>query len=892
MTEQTDILDESIITPSPDEARRRLPWMTRFWIWLLGPLFARIKFHRKNIGRIRQYLEKGAVVHVFQYSSYLEYLIFTYYLIQHGFPALFYPERNGFHRLIYGLRRLIGRGSGRRERVLVEPVAVGKQTLVFLQPRGSFLSIRAERQIDEIQRLLTMQKDSETPLYLMPHITIWSKRPVSMMKSVWDVFFGNSLQPGRLRRIIIFLRNFRSAFIRSGEAIRLSDWTSDSFAEHGKDPVKEIRWRLFQFFTEERVAAAGPMTKPRTWILESVLNSETVQEVIADVAAADRRPVDEVAAEAAKELDFMAADYKYSFVQSAAMAMSAAFKRLYQPVVIDEKGMERIREYLKRGPVVYVPSHKSHMDYLTWSWLCLQVGIFPPHIIAGENLSFWPMGFMFRRMGAIFIRRSFKGNRLYATLLRQYLSRMLWEGYAQEFFIEGGRSRTGKLLRPKFGILSIYVDAYLKNPTRDITFIPIALIYSKLIEEGSYSHELSGGEKKRESTSSLLKVFDAFKFRYGALYQQMGEPISIRDFVERLGFDPATITEPQRRQLIQELGFDVIARINQATTVTPSAVVSLALLASSRKGVTQKKLMDNVEIILQYLRDIGAPLSNSLDNSLFAVGEAIDVLRREGSIQGHTIGNEVVYTINDSHRHALDYYKNNILHYVAPAAYLAMAFLSFKKQKAPLKDVADRGRFLAELLRYEVSHSPAISRDQLFDQTVEAFHEKGILVKDGYGNLSATNVADRLLPFFQRPLLNFLESYWVVAKTLPRLLGKRIGEKKFLKLVMDEGRKMHLIGDIEHGEAYSKTNFQNAIAYFLHQGVLVRNEDFEDTTVTILPQKDEARTLSFGLTRKEKKAAKKKKRARFLELAEDYSSMDVLTDVAREIRFYLTVDNV
>lgn len=874
MVEHNPAVDEHQSIRNPDA----LSIFARFWLWVFGGMFARIKFFKKNGKLIRKYLSRGAVVHVIQYASYLEYLIFNYYLRRHGLSCVYYPERGL-------LTRIFDRGSGKR--LPDRSVVAGQQYVIFLQRRGSFLSVSADRQVDQILKLLELQKETEVPIFLMPHVTIWSRYPVSMIKSFWDFSFGNSLHPGRIRRWIIFLRNYKQAFMRSGIPLKLADWTSDEFEKFGKSPVREIRWRLFKFFSEERMSAMGPMTRPRTWILESVLNSEEVREVIQQAADEQERPVVEVREEAALELNFMAADYKYSFIVMASWLLRRTLGKLYNPIVLDKEGLNRVRDMLKQRALIYVPSHKSHVDYLAWSWMLNENNMYPPHIIAGENLSFWPMGFLFRRMGALFMRRSFKGNRVYSTLLRRYLTYMLNEGYSQEFFIEGTRSRTGKLLQPKLGILSFYIDSFVKNPDRDMVFAPVSIIYDKLIEEGSHSREMAGGRKEKESTSSLLKIPNIFKLRYGAMYVNVGRFLSLKEWLEERKIQASDLVGYKRKEVIQEIGYDVIYRINECNMVTAPAAVSLALLASSRKGVAQVKLLDTIEIILGYLKGRGVKMSEALDHSLWAVSETIEMFRKDGSIQAHTIGEEIIYTINDGKRFSLDYYKNHILHYFAPAAFLAIAYTSFKKTKVSVEDLHLRANFLADLFRYEIVHPPRSDLDQLFDEAQTYFVGNGTFRQDSAGNLIAGEKLDRILPPFQNLFSNFLESYWLVAACLPHLLGKRMNEKKFLSLLMEEGKKRALIGELLHQEATSKPNFTNAINYFINRDILIRHQKIEDTSIVILPE-DALKDLGKG-DKASKKQAKKmaNKKAAFIELMEAYESKDILKDVEDEIRFYL-----
>ncbi len=873
MQERSETMENTEIFPMPSH----LPPFSRFWIWLLSFFFRKIKFYKKNVALIQKYLKKGAIVHVIQYENYMDYLILNFFFKVHDLPPVLLPEKSWFQRVLDALTGR-GRADGGFRRVPDKNTKTGQQFILFLQRGGSFLSVRARKEIDAIQELVELQKDLETPLYLMPQAFLWSRRPVSMIRTLRDVLFGNALNPGRFRRFVILVRHCRTAFVRSGQPLKLQDWTSEIFGEHGMNAVKEIRWRLFKFLSEERMAVTGPMSRPRTWILESVLNSENVVSVMKEIAEEEGKPIEKIQERAARQLDYLAADYKYSFIWMASTTLANTMEVMYDPVLTDREGMERLREYLKEGSVVYVPSHKSHLDYLAWSHLLHVEGLVPPHIIAGENLAFWPMGYLFRRMGAIFIRRSFKNDRLYSTILRQYLARMFQEGYSQEFFIEGTRSRTGKLLAPKFGILSVYVDAFLNNPSRDIRFVPISIIYSRLVEEGSHTKELTGGEKAKESTSSLLKVFGVLRLRYGAMYQQMGKLISLREFCERQGYDPQNITERERRGLVESLGYEIIHHINKATVVTPTSVVALAMLAASRKGVAKVKLMEHSAKILDFVKEIGAPVSPLLDNWEASIQEAVDLFLKEESLEEHRIGSETVYVLNENGRRALDFYKNNILHSFFIVSLIALAFRTFKSSEARMEDLRKRIDFLFGLFKEEIVYPHHFDVERDLEKAFDYLGKHDILVREG-DVLKIGKLADLYVAFFSRMFSNFLESYWLVALGLSHLVGKRMNQKKLMKLLLEEGKKMSLIGELTRDEAFSKNNFLNALTYFINRGVLIKHEAFVDTTVTVLP-----RDLRSD-PKKLKKAGSKRKTD--LELSEAFNSTEALEEIAKEIRFYL-----
>src|SRR4029079_278533 len=201
---------------------------------------------------------------------------------------------------------------------------------------------------------------------------------------------------------------------------------------------------------------------------------------------------------------------------------------------LDYRGLERVMECVKQHPVVLVPCHRSHFDYLILTYIFHINYLSPPHIAAGINLSFWPMGPLFRGAGAFFIRRTFEDNELYKMVFRKYLTFLIREGYTQEFFIEGGRSRTGKILTPKLGMLSAIVNTFVDGVRRDLYLVPVSIHYGRIPEEETYRREKAGEAKQRESLRALLSARSVLKHRYGTAYVSYAEPISLGETLRPL----------------------------------------------------------------------------------------------------------------------------------------------------------------------------------------------------------------------------------------------------------------------------------------------------------------------------------------------------------------------
>src|SRR5256885_3206228 len=248
-------------------------------------------------------------------------------------------------------------------------------------------------------------------------------------------------------------------------------------------------------------------------------------------------------------------------------------------------GLENVIECVKQRPVVLGPCPPSLFDYLILTYIFHTNYLSPPHIAAGMNLSFWPMGPLFRGAGAFFIRRSFDDNELYKMVFRKYLTFLIREGYTQEFFIEGGRTRTGKILTPKLGMLSAIVNAFLQGVRRDLYFVPISIHYGRIPEEEAYKREVAGAAKEQESLGALLRARSVLKRRYGTTYVSFADPISLDQELGslrerfRTGLGHAEV-EDEKRRFTRRLGFRLLREVNHAAVAGATAVSASALLGA------------------------------------------------------------------------------------------------------------------------------------------------------------------------------------------------------------------------------------------------------------------------------------------------------------------------
>jgi len=504
--------------------------------------------------------------------------------------------------------------------------------------------------------------------------------------------------------------------------------------------------------------------------------------------------------------------------------LSWVWNNIYSGFSVDMKGLERVKAAVRKGSVILMPSHKSHVDYLVLSYIFYQNDLPPPHIAAGVNLSFWPLGHIFRRAGAFFIRRSIRGQKLYATVFSTYLRKLLREGHVQEFFLEGTRSRTGKLLQPKLGMLSMELEAFGEGVSEDLQLVPISITYEKIVEESSYTKELGGGRKEKEGFLGLLKTRRFLKKKYGRVYLQFAPPLSIREYLQSKKSDLAGMDGARRRGMVEDLALRVSYAINEVTTVTPSALAATVLLNHSKRGITLSELTRHASFLLRLLQDLGARRSLVLKNLPWAVEEALQGFVGDKIVQRWDEPDGLVYTLDDNKRIILDYYKNNILHFFLPFALAANVFRLHRT------DRLQEARFLSGLGVF----MELFSREFLFprEDPVGSYWR---VVRDHFA------VRRRYLDFEEpdeiwvrepapvnylaRLLTNYFESYYIFCSAAERILGsEECEEKEFYNQVLRWADGFYRKGDISRLEARSSLLFRNALACMVAQGSIRRKK--------------------------------------------------------------------
>ncbi|OCG01675.1 glycerol-3-phosphate 1-O-acyltransferase PlsB [Gilliamella sp. wkB112] len=564
---------------------------------------------------------------------------------------------------------------------------------------GIFASKRQQKKAIEILRdyISAHQQNPQLDIQLLPVSVMFGRSPDKEGKKKPSLqVLGATF---KLYKIIVSGRDCYTHFSRtvSFKNINVDNQQDLSVLAHKLARVARIH------FTKQRTASIGPRLPDRQAMLNKLLNNIGLAKAIQEEAKSKDISQEKAKKNALAMLNEIAANFSFRMLRITDFVLTWAWHRLYQGLKITNT--EPVRELAQNGhEIVYVPCHRSHMDYLLLSYVLYRQGLVPPHIAAGINLNFWPAGPIFRRLGAFFIRRSFKGNKLYTSVFREYLAELFIRGYAVEYFIEGGRSRTGRLLDPKTGMLMMTIQTLLRGDPRPITVVPVYIGYEHVLEVATYANELRGAKKEKENLWRTVNAFFKLK-KLGFGYVNFGQPIQLNQFLTnhipdwREAIDPTGTQRPNwLTPTTNLLATEIMERINASSAINAMNLCCSILLAADQRALTKVRLLENINYLLNLLKNI--PYSNSITipdetaEQLFEhakeMGKFVITTDEVGEIVGLTTDQAVLMT----------YYRNNIQHLLIIPAIVARIII--KHNRISLDEVIHQVKLLYPLIKSEL----------------------------------------------------------------------------------------------------------------------------------------------------------------------------------------------
>ena len=834
-------------------------------------LFRSVRFDDEHVSQIQDIHQEGSLVYVMSSQSLLDYLYFNWVFLRKKLPlAVFgkgmrmWPFRSMMTMSKSMFRWVFGRRKAKTDHdILRHAPHQKKPVVIFLRKARAILPWWGEFKEDPLRSIVAAQRHQDEPIILLPLVLVWERKPSRFQRSLFDILFGNPDAPGRLRKLFNFVRHRKRALVQLAKPLNLKEFLEEHANLQNDEAIgQKVRWALNRrIYLEERIIR-GPVLKPAKRMREEILRLKEIDTLIQTNAESEKRSERKVRKRVRRYLKEIIADWKMGIVEFLCFLLTFIFSRIYAGIEVE--GLNRVREAARKAPLVILPCHRSHSDYLLISYVFYTHGLVPPHIAAGKNLSFWPLGPIFRRGGAFFLRRGFRQNPIYKQIFETYFHKLLKEGYSIEFFLEGGRSRTGKLIRPRYGLLTHVISSVVDGHAHDLRVCPAAIGYEKIIESASFLKELSGRDKDQENITELLRASQVLRSRYGRVYLNFDDSFSVREFLleHHVDLENGFKNEEERKMVVKRLGYRVLTGINHAMVATPSAVVATALLGNSRRGISRQTLLRRVGAILEYLMRRNTPFSssfstllstnrvpleqsrteeetsvassiamldgrNNLSNTLGeCVGAIVDkttaMLTSAKLITRHKFSDDAVYQVPPHKRQSLDYYRNNLVHHFVRESILAAALLGCRNTGDMWGDRVKRETiFLSQLLKYEFVYEQSRDFDDQYRETIQLFQEAKLIEGDRAAKINIPAESQRVLRLLANMSLPVIEGYFVVSRTLTKLKGPQ-PKKVVLKWIQVVGERLWREGEITYKEAVSSVTFNNAVDWLMDQGIVSR----------------------------------------------------------------------
>ncbi|MGR5147561.1 glycerol-3-phosphate 1-O-acyltransferase PlsB [Photobacterium alginatilyticum] len=670
-----------------------------------------------------------------------------------------------------------------------------------------------QESIDLFTALLEQHKqDVELDLQVVPAAILWGRKPgkEESQKPILRPLNGPE-------KFFTIVGRGRDCMVRLSTPVSLRymadhHGTDDSIA-HKLARVAKIH------FSRQQLAASGPKLPDRHVLFKRLLASKAIEKVVAEEAQSRDVPVEKVRKEAIDMMEEIAADFSYSLIKRGDRFLGWLWNKLYQGLNIHNA--QRVRKLAQDGhEIVYVPCHRSHMDYLLLSYVLYREGLVPPHIAAGINLNFFPAGPIFRRGGAFFIRRSFKGNRLYSTVFREYLAELFAKGYSVEYFSEGGRSRTGRLLPAKTGMLSMTIQAMLRGLNRPVTLVPVYIGYEHVMEVATYAKELRGKRKEKENVGQVLRTLRKLR-NLGQGYVNFGEPISLNHYLNEHApewhqdVDPI---EPQRPQwlnpVVNDLANKMMTHINDAAAANALTLCALALLAARQRALSREELEQQIDCYLQLLRNVPYSEQCTMPESDAATLVTHAVEMDKFIVERDSLGD--IISLDRQQSILMTYYRNNIIHLFALPSLIA--HIVVQHQRLSLDALRKQVELLYPFLKAELflRHDKESLGEVIDSQIAELVRQRLVLSDGEYIELNNARIGP--LQLLARTISETLQRY-AIALTLLR------SEPQLMKSDLEQqsqmmAQRLSRLHGINAPEFFDKGVFATLVKTLRNEGYL------------------------------------------------------------------------
>ena len=602
-------------------------------------------------------------------------------------------------------------------------------------------------------------------------------------------------------------------------------------ADGNRELVRSLQQQLNIYLDKQRASMLGPDLSDRRNLVDKLVYSPAIKHAIEAEAAASGTSVREARMLAKGYANEMVNDYSHSIVRGFYKFLTWLWTQLYDGVEVHH--FERVRELATDYELIYVPCHRSHVDYLLLSYVIYMRGLSIPYVAAGDNLDVPVLGPLLRGAVAFYIRRSFRGNALYTAVLREYMHTLITRNTPIEYFIEGGRSRSGRLLPPKMGMLAMTVHSQLRQTNKPVVFIPTYIGYERIMEGGTYVGELKGKPKESESLIGLLKVGRKIERIFGNVHLSFGTPLHLSDFMQK--FDVPANSLPADRTdtplddktsaMVDNIGVKVMQHINKAAVITPVSLLSLVLLSAPKAALDEDICREQIALYqglaqhLPYSDD--TIITDMTPQQIIDYGIKLKLIERIPHILGDII------QVAGKQAALLSYFRNNILHVFILLSFLsALVARNGRIERSRLNSIAEQlYPFLqSELFLYYSAHG----LQETLNKKVDSLLASGLIVELGDGMLSVPETNSKCyqqLQVLATPVEQSLERYFMTLALLAQQGSGNLTENEVVDLCHLLGQRLSVLYADDIPDFFDRALFTSFIGALIRLDYLQKDEE-------------------------------------------------------------------
>ncbi|MEM7220073.1 MAG: glycerol-3-phosphate 1-O-acyltransferase PlsB [Pseudomonadota bacterium] len=657
----------------------------------------------------------------------------------------------------------------------------------------------------------------ELPLVLVPVSTLWGRIQPKEGSLAGMLISDHYATTSRIRRFLTLLLYRRDILVEFSDPLPLTELRENTPSPE-RAAKRSARLLRLRFAAQRKAALGTDLSHQRTLIRQIVTSRAVTDEIERQAAQADNpdRERSRLAKAASKNATSIASAMSYPVIRLFDRFLTRFWNRFYDGV--DINGLERVRELAASHTLIYAPCHRSHVDYLLLSYLLHYHGLSLPHIAAGDNLNLPVVGPLLRRGGAFFMRRRFRNDALYSAVFAEYLYQVHRRGHSVEYFIEGGRTRTGRLLPPQTGLLNMTIEAEDRGMPQPVAFLPVNFTYERLLENKSYLDELQRGKKERESLFGLIRTVRRLRHSFGKVTVNFGNPLLLGDF---LGEHPE---RSRRREAATLLGDELARRINACAHVSPIHLIALVTLGTPRLAMAESDCRDQIGSLQRLLarRPPGAEytVTDLAPAAIIEYAADLEMAERDSTAAGDFVGHAPVAAV------LLTWYRNNVLHLLALPSLIA-CLLANRQRGLAEDELVRRVDIVFPYLCAElwIRADPGGQRARHWLDVMVA---EGLIRRDAERNYLPPRGdagAQHRLRILSKIIMQTLERLYIVLSVLDQALSEPLTRKTLERGCQRLAQRMARLYGLNAPEFFDERLIRQFVSNLLSEEVVATDDD-------------------------------------------------------------------